>query len=58
MAPKRMPVKTKNPLSLLCQRAEKRVMSDLLSTSQRARRMAVMMICAMSVVKQNHERTE
>jgi hypothetical protein len=48
--------KTKSPLALLRQRAEECLISEALSTPQRARRMAVMM--PMCVVDNNHELTE
>jgi len=51
-------VKTKNPLGLLRQRAENCAISEVLSTTQRARRMAVMTMRAMSVVNANHEPPE
>jgi len=50
--------KQKTRWALLRQRAKKCLISDLLTTPQHARRMAVMMMVAMGVSRKGHRKAE
>jgi hypothetical protein len=56
MAPSRLPtvIKTKNPLGFAAPAGQKCLISDLLTTPQRARRMAVMTMVPMGVRREIH----